>query len=88
MRLADSGKPDPMIDGMTRDQRFFYGWSTTWRSQVTPEQARVRVASDPHSPARVRANAPPTNVPAFAAAFGCKSGDPMMHEGDALVVIW
>ncbi len=88
MGLASAGKPDPMIDGMTRDQRFFYGWSTTWRSQQTAERARVLVASDPHSPPRVRANAPPTNVPAFATAFDCKPGDPMLRKGDALVVIW
>ena len=88
MRIATAGKPDEKIDGMTRDQRFFYGWATIWRTNMTPEQIKVRVASDPHSPSRVRANAPPKNVPAYAEAFGCKSGDPMKHEGDELVVIW
>jgi len=88
MRIATAGKPDAKIDGMSRDQRFFYGWATIWRTNYTPEQLKVRVASDPHSPSRVRANAPPKNVPAYAEAFGCKSGDPMKHEGGELVVIW
>lgn len=85
---ASAGKPDPRIDGLTRDQRFFLGYAVAWCSQRTPEATRVLVASDPHSPARVRANGPPRNVPAFATAFGCRAGDPMMHTGDQLVVIW
>jgi len=88
MRIATAGQPDQKIDGMTRDQRFFYGWATIWRANITPEYLKVLVASNPHAPDRVRANAPPKNVPAYAAAFGCKAGDPMKHEGDELVVIW
>ena len=88
MRIATAGQPDPEIDGMTRDQRFFYGWATVWRANLTPEYLKVLVATNPHSPDRVRANAPPKNVPAYATAFGCKAGDPMKHEGDELVVIW
>jgi putative endopeptidase len=36
----------------------------------------------------VRANGAPQNVPAFATAFDCKAGDPMVHSGDRLVAIW
>lgn len=88
LQRASVGKPDPRIDGLTRDQRFFPGYAAAWRSQRTPEATRVLVASDPHSPARVRANGRPRNVPAFATAFGCQAGDPMAHTGDRLVVIW
>jgi len=88
LQRASAGKPDPRIDGLTRDQRFFLGYAAAWRSQRTPEATRVLVASDPHSPARVRANGPPRNVPGFATAFGCQAGDPMVHTGDQLVVIW
>jgi putative endopeptidase len=48
----------------------------------------VQLASDPHSPSRIRANGTPTNVPAFAQAFRCKEGDPMVNSGDKLVTIW
>jgi len=88
LQAASAGQADPMIDGLTRDQRFFLGWATVWRTQRTPEQQRVRVASDPHAPSHIRAIAPPTNVPAFARAFDCKAGDPMLHSGDQLVLIW
>jgi putative endopeptidase len=55
---------------------------------MSPERLKVQVASDPHAPAQIRATAPPTNMPSFAQAFGCKDGDPMVHSGDKLVAIW
>jgi putative endopeptidase len=85
---AVEGKPDPKIDGMTRDQRFFLGFASAWREKYTPELTKLIVASDPHSPDAVRANGTPTNVDAFAKAFGCKEGDAMVNSGDKKVVIW
>jgi putative endopeptidase len=85
---AVAGKPDPMTDGMTRDQRFFVGFAAAWREKYTPELTKLIVASDPHSPDAVRANGTPTNIDAFAKAFGCKEGDPMVNSGEKKVVIW
>ena len=34
------------------------------------------------------AQAPLSNLPAFAEAFSCKAGDPMLRSGDANVKIW
>lgn len=85
---AVAGKPDPKIDGMTREQRFFYGFASAWRVKYTPELTKLIVASDPHAPDGVRANGTPTNVDAFAKAFGCKEGDAMVNSGDRKVVIW
>jgi putative endopeptidase len=85
---AVAGKPDPKIGGMTRDQRFFLGFASAWREKYTPELTKLIIASDPHSPDRVRANGTPTNVDAFAKAFDCKDGDPMVNSGDKKVVIW
>ena len=85
---AVAGKPDPMTDGMTRDQRFFLGFASAWREKYTPELTKLIVASDPHAPGGVRANGTPTNVDAFAKAFGCKEGDAMVNSGDKKVAIW
>jgi putative endopeptidase len=85
---AVAGKPDPKIDGLTRDQRFFLGFASAWREKYTPELTRLIVASDPHAPGGVRANGTPTNVDAFAKAFGCKEGDTMVNTGEKKVVIW
>ncbi|MET0282363.1 MAG: M13-type metalloendopeptidase [Steroidobacteraceae bacterium] len=88
LQHATAGQDDAKPDGLTRDQRFFYGWAAIWRGQLRPEALRVRVASDPHSPESVRAIASPQNHPAFAAAFSCKDGDAMVNAADKRVVIW
>jgi len=88
MKQATAGTPDPMTDGLTRDQRFFANWATVWRRNFTPDELNVRLATDPHAPANFRAMGAPSNLPAFAAAYSCKPGQPMVREGDAQVVIW
>jgi putative endopeptidase len=88
LQKATAGQEDAKQYGLTRDQRFFYGWAAIWRGQLRPEALRVRVASDPHSPESVRAIASPQNHPPFAAAFGCKEGDAMVNAADKRVVIW
>ena len=88
LQKASAGKEDPKIDGFTRDQRFFFNWATVWRTKYTPENAKVRLATDPHAPAQFRAMGAPSNLPTFAAAFQCKAGSPMVRTGDKQVVIW
>jgi putative endopeptidase len=85
---AVADKPDPKTDGMTRDQRFFLGFAAAWRTKYTPELTKLIIASDPHSPDAVRANGTPTNMEAFAKAFGCKKGDAMVNSGDKRLAIW
>ncbi|MEO6080798.1 MAG: M13-type metalloendopeptidase [Steroidobacteraceae bacterium] len=88
MQHATAGQPDPKIDGLTRDQRFFYGWATAWRSLYRDQAIKVQLNSDPHAPARIRTNGTVANHPAFAAAFSCKDGDAMINSSEKRVVIW
>jgi putative endopeptidase len=88
MKKATEGTPDPMTDGLTRDQRFFLNWATVWRRNFTPEELKNRIATDEHAPAQFRAIGAPSNLPTFAAAFSCKPGDAMVRTGDQQVVIW
>jgi len=88
MKKATEGTPDPMTDGLTRDQRFFLNWATVWRRNFTPEELKNRIATDEHAPAQFRAIGAPSNLPAFAAAFQCKPGQPMVRTGEDQVVIW
>ena len=88
MKKATGGQPDPKTDGLTRDQRFFLNWGTVWRRNFTPENLAVRLKTDPHAPANFRAIGAPSNLPAFAAAFQCKAGDPMVRADGKQVVIW
>ena len=88
LQKASAGKQDPMVEGYSRDQRFFFNWATVWRTKYTPENLKVRLATDPHAPAQFRAMGAPSNLPTFAAAFQCKAGAPMVREGGKQVVIW
>ncbi len=88
LQKANAGKDDPTIDGLSRDQRFFLNWATVWRRSFTPDELKVRLTTDPHAPANFRAIGTPSNMPAFAQAFSCKVGDPMVRDGDKRVVIW
>ncbi|MBN7135044.1 peptidase, partial [Lysobacter enzymogenes] len=88
MRLAVGDKPDPKTDGLSRDQRFFLNFAVSWRDRYTADLLKVLVASNPHAPSDLRAIGAPSNLPAFAAAFSCKPGQPMVRAGDKQVVIW
>lgn len=88
MKKATEGTPDPKTDGLTRDQRFFLNFGTVWRRSFTDDELKYRITNDEHAPANFRAIGAPSNMPAFAAAFSCKPGQPMVREGDKQVVIW
>jgi putative endopeptidase len=85
--LSQKGRP-ANIDGFTPEQRFFLAWAQIWRANTTPEAARLRINTDPHSPGEWRTNGPISNLPQFAAAFGCKPGDPMVRPEAVRPVIW
>ncbi len=77
-------KNDPgVIDGFTPDQRFFLSWAQVWRANVRPEDVKLQVNTDPHSPARFRVLGPLSNMPEFAEAFGCEEESPMVRSDRA-----
>jgi putative endopeptidase len=88
MQRAVGDKPDPKTDGMTRDQRFFANWATVWRRNFTPQELDVRLQTDPHAPANIRAMGAPSNRPALANAFSFKPGDAMVRGDADRIVIW
>ena len=82
------GKPRPIIDGFTPEQRFFLAWARNFRERATPEQIRRQVRSDEHSPSEARVNVPFSNMPEFHRAFGCKPGDKMYRPPSDRARIW
>jgi putative endopeptidase len=85
--LAQKGRPQ-LIDGFTPEQRFFLAWAQIWRQNITPQNQRQRILTDPHAPGRWRTNGPISNMPEFAKAFGCKPGDPMVRPDAVRASIW
>ena len=72
--------PPKPIDGYTAPQRFFLAYGQIWCQNVTDEEARKRVLTDPHSPGRWRVNGAVQNSAAFRDAFACKAGQAMVAE--------
>jgi putative endopeptidase len=86
--LSLKGKPAPVLDGVTGDQRVFLGWAQVWRTKTRPENVRQRLVSDPHSPPEARVDVPPRNIDAFYEAFGVKPGDKMFVDPEARARVW
>jgi putative endopeptidase len=82
------GRPAPIIDGLTGDQRVFLGWAQVWRGKTREDALRRQLVSDPHSPERARVDVPVRNIDAFYAAYGLKSGDQMFVPAGDRVRIW
>jgi predicted metalloendopeptidase len=82
------GAPRARIDGFTPEQRFFLAWARAWRGNQTPEQMRLQVQTNPHSPASFRAIGPLSNVDEFAAAFGLPANAPMMRPPEQRAQVW
>ncbi|HTR79151.1 MAG TPA: M13 family metallopeptidase [Gemmatimonadaceae bacterium] len=85
--LKRDGRPG-LIEGFTPEQRYFLSYAQSWRGQVRPEALKTRVTTDPHSPNRWRVDGPLSDFPAFASAFGCKPGDPMVRPTALVPRIW
>jgi len=82
------GKPAPVIDGLTGDQRFFLAFAQVWASKSRDAALQEQVLTDPHSPTEYRTNGVVTNMPEFYNAFGVTPGDPLYKPADKRVQIW
>jgi len=82
------GKGDKKIDGFTPDQRFFLSFAQVWRIKMRDEAARMRINTDPHSPAQYRVNGPLSNTDAWYKAFDVKPGDKLYRPESERVKIW
>jgi len=67
-------------DGFTLIQQFFLGFGQNWCGETRPEQLRLQVQTDEHSPREFRVNGVVQNMREMGDAFGCKKGQPMMPD--------
>ena len=77
LQEALNGKGEK-IDGFTPEQRLFLGFAQVWCENMSPQEARNRAMTDPHSPGRFRVNGTVQNSPEFQKAFSCKAAQPMV----------
>ncbi len=83
-----AGKPGPVLDGFTADQRFFLAFARVWARSHRPEDLRLRLNTDPHPIARFRTLGTLQNSPEFHQAFSCKVGDAMVRPPEKQCKLW
>jgi putative endopeptidase len=80
-QMSRQGKPPVApIDGLTDEQRLYLAWARVWAANVRPEFAKLMMNTNPHPLDQFRVIGPPSTLPEFAKAFGCKPGDPMVRK--------
>ena len=82
------GKPSPVLDGLTGDQRVFLGWAQVWRQKQRDDALRQQVVTDPHSPAYYRVDGTIRNIAGWYAALDVKPGDKLYVAPENRVRIW
>ena len=87
-QLSLKGKPAPVVDGLTGDQRFYLSWAQVWRGKYRDEALLNLIKTNPHSPSMYRANGPLRNIDAWYKAFNVKPGDAMYLPPEQRVRIW
>jgi putative endopeptidase len=87
-KLSLGGKPAPVIDGLTGDQRFFMAWAQVFRSKMREPALRQQLLTDPHSPGQYRINAVVRNFDEWYKAFGVKPGDKLYLPPAQRLRIW
>ncbi|HET8941436.1 MAG TPA: M13 family metallopeptidase [Rudaea sp.] len=81
------GKPAPVIDGLTGDQRFFIAYGQTWRSKMRDAALRQRVTTNVHAPAQFRAQTV-RNMDDWYKAFEVQPDQKLYLAPDQRVKIW
>ena len=82
------GAREQKIDGFTPEQRFFLSFATIWKSKQRDEDLKLRLNTDPHSPAHYRVDGPLCNLTEFQKAFNIPDGSKMVRPTDKRVNIW
>jgi len=87
-RASLQGKPAPVLDGLSGEQRVFLGWAQAWRGKLRDDAIRRQVVSDPHSPRVFRVNGVVRNIDAWYTLFGVKAGEKLYVDPAKRVRIW
>jgi len=87
-RHSLGGRPAPVIDGLSGEQRFFLAFAQIWRAKRREPRQLELLTTDPHSPPRFRANGAAVNHDAFHEAFATKPGDAMYVAPEDRIRIW
>jgi putative endopeptidase len=86
-RASLGGKPAPVLEGFTGEQRFFLGFAQVWRDKYREPALRRLLLTDGHSPGPYRA-ATVRNQDAWYDAFGARPGQALYLAPEQRVRVW
>lgn len=81
------GKPAPVIDGLSGDERFFLAFGQAWRTKMRDAALRAQVVGNEHAPGQWR-SLTVRNLDAWYATFGVKDGQKLFLKPEDRVRIW
>ncbi len=82
-----NGKPAPVIDGFTGEQRFFLGFAQIWRQKMLEPALLQRLTTDPHTPSDWRPYVVRNNDDWYK-AFDVKPGSKFYLPPDQRIKVW
>jgi putative endopeptidase len=85
--LSLGGKPAPVLDGFTGDQRFYLGWAQVWRTKYREPALRQQLLTDPHSPGPERVDEV-RNMNPWYKAFDVTQGEKLYLTPAERVQVW
>ncbi len=85
--LSLHGKPAPVIDGLSGDQRFFLAFTQSWRNKERDAALRQQIMTDGHAPAMYR-GVTVRNLDAWYPAFDVKAGEKLYLAPKDRVQVW
>ena len=84
--ISLNGKPAPVLNGFTGEQRFFLGFGQVWQNKGREAAIRQQLTTDPHTPGMWRPYVV-RNLDAWYAAFDVKPGQKYyLAPGDRLKI--
>ncbi len=86
-KISLNGKPAPVIDGYTGDQRFFLGFGQVWQNKAREAAIRQQITTDPHTPGNWRPYVV-RNMDAWYTAFGVKPGEKFYLAPGDRIKVW
>jgi putative endopeptidase len=88
-QIALAGKPAPVLNGFTGDQRFYIAYAQSWRETWSEGLTRRIVLSNPHSPSKFRVDGVVRNDDGWYTAFPqIKPGDTYYLSPEQRVRLW
>jgi len=86
--LSLKGRPAPVLDGFTGDQRLFLGRAQMWRVRFPEAFIRNLVATGANAPPFMRINASLRNIDDWYKTFDVQPGDKMYIPPEERVRLW